>query len=187
MNTESNVRKAINMKVITDTSEILPPLPQSSLPQGHKSKYPSVKSTFNIQPIQAAGHKLPISKRSSGTEIFVSEWIDPTNFLDIAPPNPDHELHSQTSSPLSVVSGNQAALFNIAVIEEDDRIIRMRQKLKNLQQTMPNVLGPLKVELFNVRIEKEPASLPSPLKGVNSYNKDSPLMVSLPPIFNHPI
>lgn len=186
MNTGSNVRKAINMKIIQDASEILPPLPVTSFPHAPKNKYPSVKSTFNIQPIQV-GEKIPISKRKSVTDMLVSEWIDPTHFLDITPPNPDIEFHSQTSSPLAVVSGTQAALFNIAVIEEDDRIIRMRQRLKNLQQTMPNVLGPLKVELFNVRIEKEPASLPSPLKEVNSYNKDSPQMVSLPPIFNHPI
>lgn len=187
MNTKSNVRKAINMKIISDSSEILPPLPQSSLHTGHKSKYQSVKSTFNIQPIQA-GEKLPIFKRASLTETLVSEWIDPTKFLDITPSNQDHlEFYSQTSSPLSVVSGNQAALFNIAVIEEDDRIIRMRQKLKNLQHTMPNVLGPLKVEFLNVRIEKEPASLPSPLKKFNNFDMESPQMVALPPIFNHPI
>lgn len=186
MNTNSNVRKAINMKIITAASEILPPLPQSSVQHGNKNKSTSVKSTFNIQPIQAS-EKLPISKQTSATEIFVSEWIDPTHFLDITPSNQDLEFYSQTSSPLSVVSGNQAALFNIAIIEEDDRIARMRQRLKSLQQTMPNILGPLKVELFNVRIEKEPALLPSPLKEVNSYYKDSPLMVTLPPIFNHPI
>ena len=181
MNTNSNVRKAINMKIIADASEILPPLPPSSIPHQIK-KYPTVKSTFNIQPLPCPG-KLPIPKRTSVTEMLVSEWIDPTNFLDITPPNPDLEFHSQTSSPLAIVSGTQAALFNIAVIEEDDRIIRMRQKLKNLQQTMPNVLGPLRFDILNVRIEKEPAALPSPLKEQNS----SPHLVSLPPIFNHPI
>lgn len=191
MSTSSNVRKAISMKIIKDASEILPPLPQpqpqSTVPPAPKSKYSSAKLNFNIQPIRS-GEKLPIYKRTSVTEMLVSEWIDPTNFLDITPPNPDVEFHSQISSPLAVVSGNQAALFNIAVIEEDDRIIRMRQRLNNLQQTMSNVLGgPLKVDFFNVRIEKEPASLPCPLKEVNSYNKDSPQMVSLPPIFNHPI
>jgi len=64
----------------------------------------------------------------------------------------------------------------------------MRQRLRSIQQTMPNILGPLKVDFINVKLEKEPAMLPSPLKEVtNGSYKDSSQMVSLPPIFNHPI
>ena len=86
---------------------------------------------------------------------------------------------------MAVVSGTQAAIFNIAVIEEDERILRMRNRLKVLHHTLPNILGPLKVDFINVKTEKEPALLPSPVTS-GSY-KDASQMVSLPPIFNHPI
>ena len=86
-------------------------------------------------------------------------------------------------SPMAIDSGAQSALFNIAVIEEDDRMVNMRNLLKNIRNTMPNVLGPLKMDFMNVKTEKEPAMLPSPMN--NCVN--SPNLVSLPPIFNHPI
>lgn len=181
MNTNSNVRKAINMGIVANASEILPPLYASNIPNAQRFKNNNkntTRSTFNIQPLPPNGNKIPISKRTSVTDMLVSEWINPSSFLDITPPD-----HSLTSSPLALDSGKQAALFNIAVIEEDERIVRMRNRLKNLQDTLPNILGPLKLDLFNVRNEKEPAALPSPMKEMNT----SPQLVSLPPIFNHPI
>ena len=218
MNTSSNVRKAINMNIVTDASEILPSLKPTStnnfnfrkermkfpcpLPSNSPLNYSNVKttSTFNIQPYTeikpAPVEKLPISKRHSITDMLVSEWIDPSNFLEISTGGSINYL-SNTSSPLAIVSGTQAALFNMAVIDEDDRILRMRHKMKILQQTMPNVLGPLRVDFINVQKEKEPAFLPSPLKeeevyGHNGNNlqkglRDPNCMVSLPPIFNHTI
>lgn len=122
--------------------------------------------------------------------MLVSEWIDPSSFIEMDLNSLDQAggFRSEMSSPMAIVSGTQAALFNIAVIEEDERIGRMRLRLKSLQQTMPNILGSLKVDFINVKVEKEPAMLPSPLKEVaNGSFKDPSQMVSLPPIFNHPI
>lgn len=188
MNTGSNVKKAMSMKIIDDESQILPAIPLNSIPQSPKKhkKYPSIQSTFNIQPYQPVD-KVPIAKRPSITDMLVSEWIDPSSFIDIAPAQDNFDFYSQNSSPMALTSGNQSALFNIAIMDEDDRIVRMRHRLKSLQHFMPNVLGPLKVDFIHVQLEKEPASLPSPLKEVNTYSKDSPQMVSLPPIFNHSI
>lgn len=176
------------MKVIENASQILPAIPASSIPHQPKKtpKYPSVKTTFDIQAYPPV-EKVPIAKRTSITDMLVSEWIDPSSFIDMAPLHQEFDFHSQNSSPMAVTSGTQSALFNIAVMEEDDRIVRMRHRLKSLQHFMPNVLGPLKVDFIQVRLEKEPASLPSPLKEVNTLAKESPQMVSLPPIFNHPI
>ena len=185
MNTGSNVKKAVQMGIINDASELLPPVTTATPAASKKSK--STKSAFNIQPITTAD-KIPISKRQSITEMLVSEWIDPSSFLEINPLTVDQDtgFRSEMNSPMAIDSGTQAALFNIAVIEEDERIVRMRQRLKSLQQTMPNILGPLKVDFINIRVEKEPAHLPSPLKESTNF-KESPQMVSLPPIFNHPI
>lgn len=200
MNTGSNVKKALNVGVIKDVSEILPDLPHKetkSSKLNFKFSSSSLKSTstFNVVPYhhynqsQQQQH-VPIARRPTVSDMLVSEWIDPSSFIEIAPAatsEANEFRHSQPSSPMCLETANQSALFNIAVMEEDDRVIRMRQRLKSLQETLPNVLGPLKIDFINVKTEKEPAHLPSPLKEVNTFSKESPQMVSLPPIFNHPI
>ena len=216
MNTSSNVRKAINMKIINDSSEILPllqPSSKSSRSRAHSSNssfgkdFNNAKSTsnFNVKPYTEIKpvEKVLITKRHSITDMLVSEWIDPSSFLEISTGDPVDYL-SSTSSPLALDSGNQAAIFNMAVMDEDDRMLRMRHKMKTLQQTMPHALGPLKIDFINVQMEKEPAYLPSPLKeeingslslslshenkilhNVNNGLRDPNCMISLPPIFNH--
>lgn len=188
MNTGSNVKKAIQAGLINDASDLLPSVAPASLFKKPKPQITTPRFPFDIQPI--TGNKIAISKRASITDMLVSEWIDPSSFIEMDRTSSDQAggYRSETSSPMAIDSGTQAALFNIAVIEEDERIIRMRYRLKSLQQTMPNILGPLKVDFINVKSEKEPAMLPSPLKQVTSGEvKDSSQMVSLPPIFNHPI
>lgn len=195
MGTNSNIRKAIAVKVIASSDEILPPLPTpnkhhyNNLQQQQQQRYLPAKNSFEIRPFPTDPQKIPIAKRPSITDMLVTEWIDPTSFLEISSSTPDSFDCSGSNecgaSPLATVSGNQAALFNMAVIEEDERLVRMRHRLRTLQQTMPNVLGPLKIDFINVKLEKEPAHLPSPLKEVNGNS--SPQLISLPPIFNHPI
>lgn len=189
MNTASNVKKALNMKIINGASEILPTISASELVKNSNgSNFISVKSKFNIQPYVSTTQRVPIAKRKSITEMLVSEWIDPSSFIDIAPAESSFETLPETSSPMAVDIGTQSALFNIAVIEEDERIVKMRHRLRAIQQTLPNALGPLKIDFINVKVEKEPAILPSPIKDENKLFKDSsPQLVSLPPIFNHPI
>ena len=176
MNTGSNVKKALQMGIIQDASELLAPVTTAGKLN---------RTNFCIQPFPA--DKIPICKRKSITEMLVSEWIDPSSFIEMNPSAADQigYFRSEISSPMAVVSGTQAAIFNIAVIEEDERILRMRNRLKVLHHTLPNILGPLKVDFINVKTEKEPALLPSPVTS-GSY-KDASQMVSLPPIFNHPI
>lgn len=192
MNTGSNIKKAINTDVIKDESEILPPLSIpifNSVNLNNHQSHQRTKSNFNIQPYNAIPNNITPS-RGNVADMLVSEWIDPTNFIEMTPipANITNEIHSEISSPMCIELGNQSAFFNMAVIDEDDRILRMRHRLKQLHQTIPNVFGPLKVDFINVRLEKEPAKLPSPLKEINtSTTNGSPQMVSLPPIFNHPI
>lgn len=184
MNTGSNVKKAISTEVIKNEAEILPPLPTSHLKPYPNPDFNMSRTNFNIQPYVSQPPKINVA------DMLVSEWIDPSHFLEMAPSTTDPaEIHSGMSSPMCLESGTQSALFNIAVIEEDDRVLRMRHRLKTLQQTIPNVLGTLKLDFINIRVEKEPAQLPSPLKEINISTRDSPQvpMVSLPPIFNHPI
>lgn len=192
------------MKIVNDSSEILPllqPISTSSRSRFHSSNFKKdlnakTTSSFNVKPYTEIKpvEKVLISKRHSITDMLVSEWIDPSSFLEISTGNSGDYL-SNTSSPLALVSGNQAAMFNMAVMDEDDRMLRMRHKMKTLQQTMPHALGPLKIDFINVQMEKEPAYLPSPMKEevsgsfshVQNVNglRDPNCMISLPPIFNH--
>lgn len=207
MRSASNVRKVekagiklsevemISMNMTTGASS------SSSKQSAKRIRRPTL-DYFDISPVShnlEDGKYQPIAKRPSITDILVSEWIDPTQFLDVAPSVSAPSFYSEfpssaTSSPLALDSANQSALFNIAVIDEEDRIVKMREKLTILRQTMPNILGPLKVDFIDIKYEKEPAILPSPLKSSNiiignsnNNNSNSPFLVALPPIFNHSI
>ena len=190
VNTGSNVKRALAAKIINDTSEILPSLQFKKSSKGSFNRsVMDIKPSFNIQDIHPSSKQhVAIARRPSISDMLVSEWIDPSAFIDVTPAATNTiDFRAEIGSPMALQSGNQAALFNMAVIEEDDRILRMRQRLKAIQLTMPNSLGPLKIDYLSFRNEKEPAKLPSPNKEVNTFAKESPQMVSLPPIFNHSI
>lgn len=176
MNTGSNIRKAIAIGLISDASQITANSqagrfrsalrrPNMNIPMS--GKYP-IPRQHPVQPSRPVQH--------------VPEWLDPSRFLDI---QSSTDVPVACESPMAVDVAQQSALFNIAVIEEDEKTALMRKRLERLNVTLP-AIGPLKADFFTVREEREPIALPFPFKEENS-SKESPNMVTLPPIFNHPL
>ena len=174
MRSTSNDRKLEKAGIKLPEISLISKATSSISKQSAKQERRLTRESFDIKPVEEGKYQ-PIAKRPSITDILVSEWIDPIQFLEINPPVSFHSDFpiSSTSSPLALESANKSALFNIAVIDEEDRIVKMRQKLAVLRQTMPNILGPLKVDFIDIKYEKEPAILPSPLKSSknNTINK----------------
>lgn len=174
MNTGSNIRKALNNSLIQDENEVS--LSNKAVAQRRKSaaRRPNM-------PIKG---KCPIPRRSSVTQAdsAIYEWLDPSYFLDISK---GVEMAPLPSSPMAVDTANQSAIYNIAVMEENEKLARIRKRLEILKVALPTN-GPLKADFFNIKDEREPAVLP--ISSKEDHVKDcSPLLVSLPPIFNHPL
>lgn len=168
MNTGSNIRKAINNGLIADASEVTP-----------KSQAGRLRSALR-RPSMPVNGKYPIPRqypvKPSKPVQQVPEWLDPSRFLDIQGIT---DVPVACESPMAVDVAQQSALFNIAVIEEDERTAVMRKRLERLNPTLP-VIGQLKANFIAVREEREPIALPSPFKEENS-SKESPAMVTLRP------
>lgn len=174
LNTGSNIRKAINLGLISDASEVISDSQAGRLRSALRrpnmpvnGKYP-IPRQYPVKPSKPVQH--------------VPEWLDPSRFLDI---QGSADVPVACDSPMAVDVARQSALFNIAVIEEDERTAAMRRRLERLNLTLP-AFGPLKADFITVREEREPIALPFPFKEENS-SKESPAMVTLPPIFNHPL
>ncbi len=177
MNTGLNIRKALNSGLIKDENELI--LPNEILAQRRKSAA--------RRPNMPTPCKRAIPKRSSlkadQYDTIIFEWLDPSHFLEVtevfdaAPPF--------TVSPMAVETASQSAIYNIALIEQNEMLGRMKRRLESLKVALPTA-GPLKIDTFNIQEEREPAILPSPFKA-DHHNETSPLLISLPPIFNHPL
>lgn len=172
MNTGSNIRKALSTGLIRDEKDVV--LSNKALAQRRKSAA--------RRPNMSVNGKCAIPRRTSVTETAIYEWLDPSYFLDI--PKTAEPIPTPPASPMAVETANQSAIYNIAVMEENEKLVRIKRRLEILKVSLPSP-GPLKGDFFNIKEEREPAVLPSPFK--EDPTRDSPLLISLPPIFNHPI
>ena len=175
MNTGSNIRKALNCKLIKDEHELS--LSNEILSQRRKAA--ARRPNMPVPGKRAIPRRSSLSSQSDSA---IFEWLDPSYFLDV-PKNV--ETVPMTSSPMAVETANQSALYNIAVMEENEKFLRIKKRLDALKVALP-AAGPLKNDFFSIREEREPAILPSPFKADHN-NEASPLLISLPPIFNHPL
>jgi hypothetical protein len=101
-----------------------------------------------------------------------------------------------TASPMALDVATQSAMYNIALIDQEDRQLRLQERLRSIDPVLATLLGPEKMhELISQSDPRiEPAKLPSPLKlsatsidfkDIPSNQQSPNLSVSLPPIFNH--
>lgn len=173
---KSNVRKASKLGILADPAGNLCMQKESPFVVAGRMSGPG---RF-IAPKQSS---VVDSKREQECADIGSHWVDPSSFLDLSRPP---AAPSITDSPLALDAGKQTALFTIAVIEQNERAARSRNALQAILQDAPPELDLLKTAtLFFDHEDREPAMLPSPFKEGNCG--DSPLLIGLPSLFNHPI